>query len=240
MKILITSGGTQIPIDSVRHIGNMSSGRAGSELATAFLKKGYEVYYFHSGNSHTPISMKVDLSKVGDFDYLHNIMIKHNELKPYLGKYHEKEYLTYDDYSNGVVEYIKEVKPDVIVASAAVSDYGVEKHEGKISSANGMSLNFIPLDKVLPKMKAAYPYAKLIGFKLLVNSTPEELKTAAMKTMACGCYKVAANDLSNIKNGVRNYTVFDRNGEFTFINNYNFTFINNYNMYNELVTEFLS
>ena len=232
MKILITSGGTQIPIDSVRHIGNMSSGRAGSELATAFLKQGYEVYYFHSRNSHTPISMKVDLSKVGEFEEFNNIIVKYNEIKPYLENYHEKSYLTYDDYSNGVVEYIKEVNPDIIVASAAVSDYGVEKHEGKISSANGMSLNFVPLDKVLPKMKSACPTAKLIGFKLLVDATDEQLKTAAMKTMACGCHKVAANDLSNIKKGVRQYTVFDKNGVSTSINNWD--------MYNELVTEFVS
>jgi phosphopantothenoylcysteine synthetase/decarboxylase len=33
MKILITSGGTKVPIDSVRHIGNFSTGRYGSEIA---------------------------------------------------------------------------------------------------------------------------------------------------------------------------------------------------------------
>lgn len=37
MKILITSGGTRVPIDSVRHIANMSTGRYGAELADAFL-----------------------------------------------------------------------------------------------------------------------------------------------------------------------------------------------------------
>lgn len=43
MKILITSGGTKIPLDSVRHIGNMSSGTMGREIALAALEKKHEV-----------------------------------------------------------------------------------------------------------------------------------------------------------------------------------------------------
>jgi phosphopantothenoylcysteine decarboxylase/phosphopantothenate--cysteine ligase len=42
-KVLITAGGTQEPIDSVRYIGNRSSGRMGYALAQAALRRGAEV-----------------------------------------------------------------------------------------------------------------------------------------------------------------------------------------------------
>ncbi len=42
MKILITSGGTKIKTDSVRHIGNMSSGAFGAKIALEALKANHE------------------------------------------------------------------------------------------------------------------------------------------------------------------------------------------------------
>ena len=54
MKILITSGGTKVPIDRVRSITNMSHGTFGSRIADAFFNDGLKV--FRIGNEHgTPI-----------------------------------------------------------------------------------------------------------------------------------------------------------------------------------------
>ena len=50
MKILITSGGTKVPIDRVRSITNMSCGTFGSRIADAFFSKGLEV--FRTGTEH--------------------------------------------------------------------------------------------------------------------------------------------------------------------------------------------
>ena len=43
LRVLVTAGGTREPIDSVRYIGNRSSGRMGLALATAALRRGAEV-----------------------------------------------------------------------------------------------------------------------------------------------------------------------------------------------------
>lgn len=43
LRVLVTAGGTQEPIDSVRYIGNRSSGRMGLALAAAALARGAEV-----------------------------------------------------------------------------------------------------------------------------------------------------------------------------------------------------
>ena len=42
-RMVVTAGGTQEPIDPVRHIGNRSSGRMGYALAEAARKRGAEV-----------------------------------------------------------------------------------------------------------------------------------------------------------------------------------------------------
>ena len=43
LRVLVTAGGTREPIDSVRFIGNRSSGRMGIALAAAAAKRGAEV-----------------------------------------------------------------------------------------------------------------------------------------------------------------------------------------------------
>jgi phosphopantothenoylcysteine decarboxylase / phosphopantothenate---cysteine ligase len=43
LKVLVTAGGTREPIDSVRYIGNRSSGRMGFALAAEALRRGAEV-----------------------------------------------------------------------------------------------------------------------------------------------------------------------------------------------------
>ncbi|SVC93802.1 uncharacterized protein METZ01_LOCUS346656, partial [marine metagenome] len=47
-KVLITSGGTREPIDAVRYISNLSSGRTGAAIADHFNDQGWDVYYLHS------------------------------------------------------------------------------------------------------------------------------------------------------------------------------------------------
>jgi phosphopantothenoylcysteine decarboxylase/phosphopantothenate--cysteine ligase len=53
LKILITSGGTKIPIDAVRYITNMSSGTFGAKIATQALKHNLIVHFLHAENSKT-------------------------------------------------------------------------------------------------------------------------------------------------------------------------------------------
>ncbi len=43
VRVLVTAGGTREPIDSVRYVGNRSSGRMGAALAAAAVRRGAEV-----------------------------------------------------------------------------------------------------------------------------------------------------------------------------------------------------
>ena len=63
MKILVTSGGTKIPIDRVRDITNMSKGTFGSKIATELLKLNQEVYFLKAKGSRSPFKVEIDLAK---------------------------------------------------------------------------------------------------------------------------------------------------------------------------------
>src|SRR5688572_15583228 len=43
MKVLVTSGATREPIDSVRFISNLSSGRTGAAICEALTARGFQV-----------------------------------------------------------------------------------------------------------------------------------------------------------------------------------------------------
>jgi phosphopantothenoylcysteine decarboxylase/phosphopantothenate--cysteine ligase len=49
LRFVITAGGTREPIDPVRYLGNRSSGKMGSELATAAIRRGATVRLVTAG-----------------------------------------------------------------------------------------------------------------------------------------------------------------------------------------------
>lgn len=64
LRVLITAGGTREPIDSVRFVGNSSSGRMGLALATAAQRRGGEVTVV-AANVALPAPAGVTIHRVG-------------------------------------------------------------------------------------------------------------------------------------------------------------------------------
>jgi phosphopantothenoylcysteine decarboxylase/phosphopantothenate--cysteine ligase len=62
-RVLVSAGGTREPIDSVRYIGNSSSGRMGVELAAAAARRGAEVTLV-AANVSLPIPRGITVVKV--------------------------------------------------------------------------------------------------------------------------------------------------------------------------------
>ncbi len=201
MKILITSGGTKIPIDRVRSITNMSRGTFGSRIADAFFNKG--LVAFRTGNEHgTPIekitffmakgSRMPTLQSLNDETYEDGYM-----------PIEYAEYSTFDDYKSGIEELLKKETYDIIVVAAAVSDYGVANYyNGKYRSReDDMCIKLVKLPKVLPIMRKLAPNATICGFKLLVDSTEDELLDAMRRQISeSDVDLVIGNDLRDIKN----------------------------------------
>lgn len=197
MKILITSGGTKIPIDRVRSITNMSKGTFGSRIADAFYTKlfndqvmnrdfSHKITFFMAKGSKRPMRQSIDNEY---FDSGVDIM-----------KY--VEYSTFDEYKAGIEKLLSEEKFDIIVVAAAVSDYGVANYyDGKYRSReDDMCIKLVKLPKILPIMRKLAPNSVICGFKLLVDSTEDELVEAMRKQIAeSDVDLVIGNDLRDIK-----------------------------------------
>lgn len=112
------------------------------------------------------------------------------------------EYTTFDDYREKIRSLLKDEKFDIICLAAAVSDYGVEKvFNGKYrSTGDEMVIRLIKLPKVITEVRELNPSAVLCGFKLLVNSTDEELRYAMWCQFVDNKVDICiGNDLRDIK-----------------------------------------
>lgn len=211
MKFFITSGGTKVPIDDVRDITNMSKGTFGTKIATAALDAGHEVFQFYSGKNAFSFN----------FDYLENpvefdqgtFLQKRNWCQKYNSMYQRQSFRNYDDYANNLPILLTSYKPDVIVLSAAVSDYITTPRQGKVRSSDELRIDLRPAEKIISKVKGWCPNAILVGFKLLVDVSEEELIEAAGKSIRDnGCDLVVANDFVTLKRGCHELILVDRNG----------------------------
>lgn len=190
-------------IDPVRSIVNQSRGRFGSDLALAALQENCEVSYFASAEAESPFELRLDVKN----QTLQNLEEKLRTAKfnwsRYSNLYREKRFLTFEEYSEGLEHLVKTEKPDVIFLAAAASDYLVESPaSGKLRSGSELQIALTPAPKLIRSVKKWSPSSLLVGFKLLVSGTDEELLAAAQKQKAeAGSDWVVSNSLTTILAG---------------------------------------
>lgn len=201
MKILVTSGGTKVPIDRVRSITNMSRGTFGSRIADVFFDKGLEA--FRTGNKHGNPIEKITFFMAKDSKRPNGQEINDETFEDGYRPMEFVKYSTFDEYKSGIEELLKKETYDIIVVAAAVSDYGVANYyNGKYRSReDDMCIKLVKLPKILPIMRELAPNATICGFKLLVDSTEDELLDAMRKQIKeSNVDLVIGNDLRDIKN----------------------------------------
>lgn len=208
MKILITSGGTKIPIDRVRDITNMSSGTFGTRIAEELLRMGHEVFFFRAKDSKSPMRLTVDMVENNGYE-LGTFSKWHNERLKWIERYQECTYRTFDQYRDRLERCIKINQPDVVVLAAAVSDYTVTNPvNGKIRSNDILTIQLEQLPKIIYLIKEWSPKVKLVGFKLLVDSRSYQLEEAAKRSITENkCEMIVANDLADIKDNQHKVTL---------------------------------
>lgn len=200
MRILITSGGTKIPIDRVRHIANMSSGTFGSKIALEALREDHKVSFFRAEHSKSPFFLQTDMRREDSKARFEEMLSNYEKYKQ---NYSETEFSNFESYQTFLQLKIEQFTPDIIILAAAVSDYGVENYvDGKMRTKDkDRAIHLKPLPKVISMINKWAPKACLVGFKLLVNSTDEELIGNAKRSLVENhCDLVVANDLRDIKN----------------------------------------
>ncbi|WP_413558884.1 bifunctional phosphopantothenoylcysteine decarboxylase/phosphopantothenate--cysteine ligase CoaBC [Bdellovibrio sp. HCB209] len=184
VKVLITAGGTQEPIDTVRTITNLSSGRTGISLAEYLSQMGFEVTLLQAHGT-------AKAEHVAHRDYFTSFASLDAQLKKYLSE---------NSYTH-------------VIHAAAVSDYSVDSIEvsgkqyrplevKKVSSdAEGMNIHLKRNHKIVDRLKdySKNKDIKVVAFKLTSHASDEQKKAAVDKLFkASHADFVVHNDLTDI------------------------------------------
>ncbi|KAK3536665.1 hypothetical protein QTP86_015463 [Hemibagrus guttatus] len=196
MVVLITSGGTKVPLESrtVRFLDNFSSGRRGASSAEYFLAQGYAVIFLHRHRSLYPYTrlytgvnlldcLTLDTVQEGaglvtvDQRKLPNItkvLKRYQEVKS-AGLLLSVEFSTLSEYLHllkAAAQALSSIgSKAMFYLAAAVSDFYIpasEMPEHKIQSSNGpLQISMKMVPKILkPLVKDWAPKAFVISFKL--------------------------------------------------------------------------
>lgn len=120
------------------------------------------------------------------------------------------KYESFEDYARILKKLLLENNVDIAILGAAVSDYGLKKYHGKISSTEkDLSLVLTKNPKVIKSVKkwSKKPIFQ-VGFKLLSDVSEQKLIEEAYKSgLENGSDLTIANDLKKIRGNNREVIV---------------------------------
>ena len=194
MNILITSGGTSEKIDRVRSITNHSTGRLGKIISEKFLDKGDQVTLVTTPKAVRPAAHP-NLTIV----QIENVAELLESLEPLI---HTHDVLI---HAMAVSDYtpVYMTGLEAVAASPDMTEFlNKTNSESKISSQDDVQVLFLKkTPKVISLVKKWNPAIRLIGFKLLVDVSNEELlETARASLIKNQAEIIVANDLTEISN----------------------------------------
>ena len=187
IKVLITSGGTTEPIDDVRVLTNRSTGKTASIIANILSESGLDITYIHSQNAIRAAAS-----------------CEHHAFE------------TFSELQNIISAQLMQNTFDYVIHAAAVGDYSVEKHSGKLDSASEeLHLTLKRNPKIVNAIKQLSPASKLFAFKLTSGLDEKKLNSKVSSLFsAAACDLVIQNDWSDVQSKNRRFKVFDTNLNF--------------------------
>ncbi len=215
MNLLITAGGTSEKIDDVRHLTNHATGALGKAIAESFQEnKDITIHYvygpkavlpkgdnitFYSINSVRELEKQMkSLLTTLTFDFvIHSMAVSDYELQKPTNEVQLSEELALliaDKKPNSTKELAKVIEEGLLASTMEATT------EKKISSQQEkLILIMQKAPKVIKSIKTWQPHTTLIGFKLLVDVTEEELVAVAQKSIVTNQADfILANDLVHI------------------------------------------
>lgn len=183
-KLLVIGGSTIEDIDDVRALIPKSTGKTAIEIAKSAFERGADVKLLYGiGAAEKPPN------------------------------YIETEFFrSVNDLCNKALQFLDSTDYDIIIMPAAVSDYTVEKQEGKISSEKRevVLIKLSQAPKILPRIRKKFD-GYFVGFKLESNVLPEELLERAYdKLKTENLNLIIANDLKNMRPESNEVLIIDR------------------------------
>jgi phosphopantothenoylcysteine decarboxylase/phosphopantothenate--cysteine ligase len=186
-KVLVIGGPTAESIDSMRLLTNRSSGYTGIELARDAYERGAEVkLWFGYSNAQPPIPTWLPTER---FESTAELFAKARKLPKKQGY-------------------------EIIIVCAAISDYTVDKHAGKLPSGkDGLTLRLKPTSKFIKYMRKRFPESYIVGFKAEWKLSESALiEKAHTWLLDAGVDLVVANDISYLTLHENKVYIIDREG----------------------------
>jgi len=207
MNVLVTGGGTSAPIDDVRTITNVSTGRFAAAISESCLARGASVWHLHAPLAQLPILRlaRFDLERddpAGEFDRLRRL---HDRWKAVRDRLHlvPLKSGTVADYAQSLHQLLLTQSINVAFLAMAVSDYEPAPVAGKIDSDESeLVVQCRRTPKVIRSVRDWAPSVYLVGFKLLSRAaTPELIRQAEVSGQTNRADLTVANDLQSLVAG---------------------------------------
>ncbi len=180
-NVVVTGGGTIAPIDDVRLLTNVSSGRFAAAITEACLERNSEVWHIHTPPALLPYVRSANFEldapdPATEFDRLARLRARWQSVRDRLHLV-PLPIGTVADYQQTLKRTLQERSIDVAFLAMAVSDFEPERRAGKISSesAESLVLHCTRTQKVIRSVRDWSPSIYLVGFKLLSGVSPEVL-----------------------------------------------------------------
>lgn len=221
MRILITAGGTAEKIDEVRSITNHSTGSLGKELAAAFSQRpNTQIDYIVARSAVKPAATEnLRLFPISDTRELADTLTRLMTENRYDAVIHS---MAVSDFTPEVsldedrfLQLLNTIDGPITTENfqAALSAASTPT-EKKISSKTDHLIMVLKQNpKIISQIKALQPETKLVGFKLLVGVSKEELLEVAHATLTKNqADYVFANDLESIHDGAHHGYLINEQG----------------------------
>lgn len=193
LDLLITSGGTREPIDGVRFITNVSTGKTGAALADALASFGHRVTLLRAEGSVKPVHSSIEIDT----------------------------YVTFDDLRSKLSANLGKRRFDAVIQAAAVGDYSIERIEAggktiardsKIESSSDLLLKLKANPKLVDELRShsANPQIKIVAFKL-TNGANSASQLSAVSKLAERARPdwIVHNDLAEIDEQRHAFAIYE-------------------------------
>ncbi len=187
-KVVVTSGATREPIDSVRFISNLSSGRTGAMICEALVARGFLV------------------TQVAGVDSVQAAGVARREA-----------FTDHASLDTALRRLARDSACAAVIHTAAVGDFAVADAQtgAKIASGSEMSVKLQPTYKIIDRIMgyAGNPEMILVGFKLTHDPDAGAQAKAARELLKRSRARfVVQNDVSTLADGEEHLFFVHENG----------------------------
>lgn len=213
-NVIVTAGGTTEYIDTVRKITNSGTGRLGAEIADKLASK-HRVFYIHAKGAVKPNIFDknieaIEIVNVNDLKEAVSKVLTENNIDWFVHTMAVSDYSV--DYVSSAEKMFENLKKNGLTIDNIVNNpLRFDANEKISSQEDNLIIKLKKTPKIIDMIKPLSPKTRLIGFKLMVDVSPEELiETAWELQKRTHAEYIVTNDLNYIKNGRHKAFICDK------------------------------